>query len=125
MTEPTNAQPPPAVPPPLPGPAENAPPAAKGAWGFWPTVGWSAIIACAYLVVQISVVVVYAIGLTVMNKGRSLPPMNEVASDGSVMGVALILCTLPVVVYRYCLQNFGRARSCGTIWHSAGRPGRN
>jgi len=97
MSEPLNPAPPPLVPPLLTTPTANAHSAAKGAWGFWQTVGWGAIIACAYLAVQLIVVLVYVIGFTVAHKSGSPPSINEIESSGMIMAVAVILC-VPVVV---------------------------
>lgn len=96
MTEAFNPEPPPLVQPPVIAPDANAQPPSKGAWSFWQTVGWGAIIACAYLAVQILVALVYVIGFVVVNKSEP-PPINEIESNGTIMAVAVTLC-VPVVV---------------------------
>lgn len=95
-TEPGQPPLPPALPP-LPTGFGDARLAAKGPWGFWQTAGWGAVIACAYVAVQIAVGIAYVIAITIAQGGRAVPSKHELSSNGLILAAAVTLC-MPVVV---------------------------
>ncbi len=97
MSEPSNFELPPIVPPLPPDTTEPTLALPRGPWGFWSTAGWGAIIGCAYLAVQILVTVVYVAGYAALHQGKSIPSVEALASNGLVVSLAAIL-TVPVVV---------------------------
>ncbi len=85
---------PPAVPPTLALEPQAAPP--KGPWGFWATLGLSALIGVAFVGVQAIVVAVYVAAKMIVTRSQSPPSVEEIESNGFVMAVMTILCA-PVV----------------------------
>jgi uncharacterized protein len=113
MSEPNQPEATPvAIPPPLPGMTESPTLPAQGPWGFWPTVGWGAVVASVYVAVQSVVVVGYVIAYVVAHGGKSAPSAEAIGKSGLVMGAALVLSAPAVVAL--CLV-FVRMRKSLTV----------
>ena len=67
-------------------------------WAFWPTIGFSAIIAMAYLIASVVIAVVALIAFKVKDPQANIEQLGEiVGNSGLVMSIASIVL-LPIIV---------------------------
>ena len=98
VTAPFAVAAPPVLPPPLPLPAPTLPPMASsghGPWGFWPTIGFSAIVAGAFLLVQTVVLIVF--GLIAFGPQQLPHSIRNLEHNGLFWALATF-ATTPVVI---------------------------
>jgi len=61
-----------------------------GPWGFWATVGFSAIIAIAYILIQAIVVIPFVVPAVIHNKNLDIAQFSQnLASNGLVLAIAI------------------------------------
>ena len=103
---PPEGPPPPIETPPLlpPAPTPKCAP-----WGFWATIGWSALIGFAMLMVQGAVFVGYGYVVSTAT-GKQMPDGRTLAENGLVLSLATLL-SAPVVV-SLCILFAWLRRTC-------------
>ena len=69
--------------------AASAPP--RLPWGFWATGGLGAVLICAYLTAQVIALVLYMAGLMIWQGSKSLPAMELLVTNGTVLSLSVIL----------------------------------
>ncbi|MHC4927444.1 MAG: lysostaphin resistance A-like protein, partial [Planctomycetota bacterium] len=79
----------------------------KGPWGFWATVGFSAAIVAAYLVVCVVIAVIFIVAVKVTDPQASIEQIGEtLEQSGLLMAIAGVLTTPPVfglcVLFAWC-----------------------